>query len=321
VPKRLRPLRGSSGGVLGGKALVALHLASRLAVAMATDPDGDTNEAKLVPDLLPQVQAHHAGVLWLAAAQFGNPAQAAAFTARPGDHFLVRDDRKTAFVRDPGRPVQQGQDEQGRPYVEEWGWWGGPRNRKHRYVRRITLTRAGSEPVVLLTDLLDAAAYPAGDLLALYLARWGIKRTLGKVKLLSRTVAQAHREAEGSLLALQLLLAHGALALAHDGDAGRPLPSARQVLREIRADLRDMTGMYLGPRQRRSYLQRLRRAQRPRWRRRRHNQVRRPWPTRKEHKPPKSPKFRRMGTDLKDLLAKTLGMKRHRSLDRKLRAR
>jgi len=181
VPKRLRPLRGSSGGVLGGKALVALHLASRLAVALATDPDGDTNEAKLVPALLPQVQAHYAGVLWLADAQFGNPAQAAAFTARPGDHFLVRDDNKTAFARDPGRPAQQGRDEQGRPYVEEWGWWGGPRNRHRRYVRRITLTRDGAEPVVLLTDLVDAAAYPAGDLLAVYLARWGIERVFQQV--------------------------------------------------------------------------------------------------------------------------------------------
>ena len=120
-------------------------------------------------------------------------------------------------------------------------------------------------------------------------------------------MAQVHREAEGSLLAVQLLLAHGALALVKDGDAGRRLPSARQVLLEVRAEIRDVTGMYLGPRQRRSYLERLRRAQRPRWRRRRTNQVRRPWPTRKDHKGPNPPKFRRMGTELKELLAKTLG--------------
>src|SRR5262245_6300452 len=184
-------------------------------------------------------------------------------------------------------------------------------------VRVIHLRRKGKGDVWLMTNVLDAGQLPRESASKFYRWRWrneGLfrtyKRTLGKVKLMSRTVAQAHREAEGSLLALQLLLAHGALALAHDGDAGRRLPSARQVLREIRADLRDVTGMYLGPRQRRSYLQRLRRAQRPRWRRRRHNQVRRPWPTRKEHKPPKPPKFRRMGTDLKDLLAKTLGITR-----------
>lgn len=181
VPKRLRPLRHSSGGVLGGKALVALHLASGLAVAMATDPDGETNEAKLVPDILPQVQAHYAGVLWMADAQFGNPAQAAAFTARAGDHVLVREDGKTAFVRDPDRPVQRGQDGQGRAYEEDWGWWGGPRNPHRRYVRRIILTRPNAAPIILITDLLDAAQYPAVDLLTLYLARWGIERVFQQI--------------------------------------------------------------------------------------------------------------------------------------------
>jgi hypothetical protein len=128
------------------------------------------------------------------------------------------------------------------------------------------------------------------------------------VKLLSRTVVQVHREAESSLLAVQLVLAHGALALDGGGQAGSRLPSARQVLVEIRAEIRDVTGMYLGPRQRRSYLERLKQAQRWRWRRRRKNQVRRPWPSRKDHKPPKPPILRKMGTDLKKLLAKTLGI-------------
>jgi hypothetical protein len=181
VPKRLRPLRHSSGGVLGGKALVALHLASGLAVAMATDPDGDTNEAKLVPDLLPQVRPHYPGVLWLADRQFGNPTQAAAFTARDGDHFLVRYDGKTAFTRAPDRPVRRGVDSQGRVYEEDWGLFGGPRNKHPRFVRRITLYRPGEETVVLITDLLDEQAYPATDLLAVYLARWGIERVFQQI--------------------------------------------------------------------------------------------------------------------------------------------
>jgi hypothetical protein len=183
-------------------------------------------------------------------------------------------------------------------------------------VRVIHLRRKGKgkADVWLMTNVLDSARLSRETASKFYRWRWrneGLfrtyKRTLGKVKLLGRTVAQVHREAEASLLAVQLLLAHGALALAKDGDAGRRLPSARQVLLEIRAEIRDVTGMYLGPRQRRSYLDRLRRAQRPRWRRRRTNQVRRAWPSRQDHKPPKTPKFRRMGTDLKDLLAKTLG--------------
>jgi hypothetical protein len=181
LPKRLRPLRHRSGGVLGGKALVAVHLASSLAVAMATDPDGQTNETKLVPDLLPQVRARFTGVLWLADAPFGNPAQAAAFTARAADHFLVRHDGKTAFARDPSRPVQRGHDDRGRVYEEDGGWWASPRNPQRRYVRRITLTRPGVEALVLITDLLEAEPYPAVDLLSLYLARWGIERVFQQI--------------------------------------------------------------------------------------------------------------------------------------------
>lgn len=181
IPKRLLPLRHSSGGVLGGKALVALHPASGLAPAMATDPDGDTNETKLVSDLLPQVRTHFARVLWVADAQFGNPAQAAAFTARHGDHFLFRHDGKTAFRRDTSRPVRCGRDSQGRPYEEDWGWLGGPRNQRRRYVRRIILSRPDAERIVLITDLLEAEEYPAEDLLTLYLARWGIERVFQQI--------------------------------------------------------------------------------------------------------------------------------------------
>jgi hypothetical protein len=183
-------------------------------------------------------------------------------------------------------------------------------------VRVIHLRRKGKgkADVWLMTNVLDSERLSRETASKFYRWRWrneglfrSYKRTLGKVKLLGRTVVQVHREAESSLLAVQLLLAHGALALAKDGDAGRRLPSVRQVLVEIRAEIRNVTGMYLGPRQRRTYLDRLRRAQWPRWRRRRTNQVRRTWPSRQDHTPPKTPKFRRMGTDLKELLAKTLG--------------
>ena len=122
---------------------------------------------------------------------------------------------------------------------------------------------------------------------------------------MSRTVGQAHREAEGSLLATQLLLAQGALALQTIATVRIGLPSARKVLLEIRAEIRDVTGMYLGPRQRRTYFERLARA---RWQDRcqRSGKVRRPWPGRKDHKPPGRPKILKMGTILKDKMEKTL---------------
>jgi hypothetical protein len=148
---------------------------------MATDPDGDTNEAKLVPDLLPVVRARFAGVLYVSDGQFGNPAQAAAFTAREGDHFLFRHDGKTKFTPDPDKPVRRGSDSQGRSYEEDDGTFGGQQNKHRRYVRRITLHRPDAEAVVLFTDLLDGDAYPAEDLLALYLARWGIERVFQQI--------------------------------------------------------------------------------------------------------------------------------------------
>jgi hypothetical protein len=123
---------------------------------------------------------------------------------------------------------------------------------------------------------------------------------------MSRTVAQVHREAEGSLWATQLLLAQGALALPAGAGGTVALLSARKVLLAIRTEIRNVTGMYLGPRQRRSYRQRLAEARWPE-RRQRSRKVRRRWPGRKDHKPPGPPKILKMGTILKDKMAKTLG--------------
>jgi Transposase DDE domain len=182
VPRRLKPARQRPGGLLGGKGLAALHLRSGLALALATDPDGEANDAKLVPALLPVVRARVAGPrLWLADRQFCDLIQTAAFTAEGGDHFLVRYHSKVHFFPDPARPAQKGQDGQGRAYEQAWGWLGGERDKRRRYVRRVTLRRDGEEDVILVTDLLGAAAYPAEDLLALYLARWGIERVFQQI--------------------------------------------------------------------------------------------------------------------------------------------
>jgi Transposase DDE domain len=166
--------------------------------------------------------------------------------------------------------------------------------------------------VWLITNVLDRERLHRSTARKFYRWRWrneGLfrtyKRTLGKVKLLSHTVVGVHREAEGSLLAVQLLLAQGALALQFAGESANVLPSARHVLLEIRAEIRNVTGMYLGPRQRQTYLERLQNARQDR-RRHRHNQVRRRWPNRKDHRSPRAPKILKMGTMLKELLAKVL---------------
>jgi hypothetical protein len=181
VAKRLKPLRGRKGGVLGGKALVALELRSGMVVAMATHADGETNEAKLVPALLPQVRAQVRGSrLWVADRQFCDLTQPAAFV-HAGDHCLVRYHPKTPFFADAAHPTQRGQDAQGRVWEQDWGWLGSEKSKHRRFLRRLTLYRPGEETIMLLTDLLDATVFPAPDLLDLYLARWSIERVFQQI--------------------------------------------------------------------------------------------------------------------------------------------
>jgi hypothetical protein len=179
---------------------------------------------------------------------------------------------------------------------------------------RLWRLRGDKGDVCLITNVLDEHRLRRGSASKFYRWRWrneGLfrtyKRTLGKVKLLSRTVAQVHREAEGSLLATQLLLAQGALALPARATGEVVPPSARKVLLEVRAEIRNVTGLYLGPRQKQTYFDRLAQA---RWRdrRQRSSKVRRRWPGRKDHKPPGPPQILKMGTILKDKAAQTLAM-------------
>jgi hypothetical protein len=181
VPKRLKPLRHVAGGLLGGRALVALSLRSGLAVALHAEADGEANDVRFVADLLPQVRQRSGGLhLWVADRQFCTLKQLADFVAG-WDHFLVRYHANVTFQADTTRAARSGQDARGRTYQEEWGWLGRAGHRQRRYVRRLTLQRAGDKPLLLVTDLLDADRYPAADLLEVYWLRWGIERMFQQV--------------------------------------------------------------------------------------------------------------------------------------------
>jgi hypothetical protein len=181
VAKRLKALRGIPGGLLGGRALVTLDLRRGLAVAFHGHPDGDANDVRFVADLLPQVRQRIPGPrLMMGDRGFCDLTNTPRF-AEQGDHFLVRYHPKAPFYPDAARPGRQGKDGQGRVYSEQWGWLGSPKNRKRFYVRVITLKRPGEEDLILVTDLLDADAYPAEDLLELYRMRWGIERMFQQV--------------------------------------------------------------------------------------------------------------------------------------------
>jgi hypothetical protein len=144
--------------------------------------------------------------------------------------------------------------------------------------------------VWLLTSVLSSRRLPAERAGLWYRWRWenegffrSYKRTLGLVKLASRTVASIHREAEGSLLAIQLLLAMAAESLPASTQAKT---SPRQAVREIRREFQKlMEGRRTPPLSRR--LSRATREQRNRLT----PKASREWPRRKPHKPPGAPQL------------------------------
>jgi len=164
--------------------------------------------------------------------------------------------------------------------------------------------------VWLLTSVLESEQLSLKTAGQVYRWRWrneglfrDYKRLLGKMKLSGRTVRLVHREAEGSLLALQLLL-----AVAEQTPAGQPLivpGSPRQELLRLRGAIAAALRS-LGPRQFAQYQQMLivvRNKARPQ---RVSAKVRQEWARRKDHKPPKPPKLRVMSEALKTKLVKVL---------------
>ena len=178
--KRLKPVRARAGRGLGGKALVALELATGLLVGMTADPDGHANEAKLVPQLLPKIRERLPGInLWMADQQFGDLAQVRRCT-EAGDHCVLRLHPKSQFTPDSQQSARRGVDRQGRAWVDEVGTLHSMRQGSMT-VRRITLARDGQEPLRIITDLLDGELYLTNDLLELYRQRWGIEQVFQKV--------------------------------------------------------------------------------------------------------------------------------------------
>lgn len=177
---------------------------------------------------------------------------------------------------------------------------------------RLRRVQGKKADVWLLTSVLQAPQLSHQTAGRVYRWRWrnegllrDYQRLLPKVKLSRRTVALVHREAEGAMLALPLLL-----ALAVPTPAGQPvaLPGRprRELLRlrgAITAALRQ-----LGPRQFAQYqhmLRVVRSAERPE---RVSAKARQEWARRKEHKPPKPPKLRVMSDALKAKLVKVLNV-------------
>jgi len=153
--------------------------------------------------------------------------------------------------------------------------------------------------VWLLTSVLSSERLPAERAGLWYRWRWEnegffrtYKRTLSMVKLAGRTVASIHREAEGSLLATQLLLAMTADSLPASTDAK---VSPRRAVREIRREFQTLIGERRAP----PLSKRLATAKRE-LRSRTTPKASREWPRRQPHKPPGAPKILTMENSEKE---------------------
>lgn len=187
-------------------------------------------------------------------------------------------------------------------------YWPEKAQDRHQPPLRLRLlcvrSRRKKAAVWLLTNVRDRQRLSAAQAGQFYRWRWEsegffrtYKRTLKRVKLQSRTVRLVHREAEGALLAAQVLLAQGAQAMPVQQPAA--VASPRQVLREIRRELAAVPRSRL----RGSYPERLGRAQRER-RVRRSAKAIREWPRRSPHKPPKPPRLLKLTGRLKARIAR-----------------
>jgi hypothetical protein len=219
--------------------------------------------------------------------------------------FLVRLSSRSRLYTDRRVPLSR--------FREGLVWyWPEAAQGQGRPALRLRLIRVRGrkkQDVWLLTDVLDRQRLGRRQAAELYRWRWRVegvfrtyKRTLPKIKLVSRTEALVYREAEMSLLALQLLLAQTASPQRQGGATAIVMGSARQELLRLRGAITTTIGAKLGPRQQQGYQRQMARVQAggggPK--------VRRPWPRRKDHQAPKPPNIRVLPKRLKQRITTKL---------------
>jgi hypothetical protein len=212
--------------------------------------------------------------------------------------FLVRLSSKSPLYTDAAQPLER--------FCAGLVWyWPEKAQNQQRPPLRVRLLRVrGSkkQDVWLLTNVLDPQRLGRRRAAQLYRWRWQVegvfrtyKRTLPKLKLWSRTEALVYREAEVSLLGLQLLLAQAAAWQRVDGAVVLVLGSARTHLLRLRGEITTSLGACVGPWQQRWYRDQLAQVRAGGA----GGKVRRKWPRRKDHKAPKPPKIRVLPKRLK----------------------
>ena len=211
-----------------------------------------------------------------------------------GCSFLIRLSSQAQLSSDAGVEVATFREGQ-------FWYWTDKAEKAEKPPLRVRVIRVASRKrkndVWLVTDVLDPQLLSAESAGRLYRMRWEsecffktYKRVVKDISLVSETTEMVAREAEGSLLACQLLLAQGALALKTGGPrAGRDGDkcSAAGVLREIRREL----AACAEPLPKTSFRRRLQETGRDR-KPRTGAKVRKEHPRRKKHTMPRPPRLK-----------------------------
>jgi hypothetical protein len=183
-------------------------------------------------------------------------------------------------------------------------WPNKERNQKPLVLRLIRVCGKKGD-VWLTTNIMDNEQLSRKTAAQVYRWRWrneGLFRQykcmLGKMKLASRSVAQVHREAEGGMLALQLLLAHAAQKAEKTGKLVIVMTGPRHMLLIIRSTINAALSR-LGPRQLADYQKLLAVVRDQERRKRTSSRTRQYWPRKREHLPPRPPQVRTMSETLK----------------------
>jgi hypothetical protein len=225
----------------------------------------------------------------------GYDVAAAMITA--GVSFLIRMSSHATFYSEADDPLDEFRE--GIVY-----YWPKSRERDRDPPIRGRLMRIRScrhkTDVWLLTNVEDTARLSLETAGTCYRWRWEnegffrtYKRTLKKVALMGRTVRQVHREAEASMIATQLLLCQGAMAMVAPQRASLPVMcSPRRVLMEVRCEIAGQS------KRSEPFTLRIMRARRD-YRQRTTPKQKRQWPRRKDHVPPHPPTLLRLTDALK----------------------
>jgi Transposase DDE domain len=176
---------------------------------------------------------------------------------------------------------------------------------------RLLRVRGEKADVWLLTNILDRQKLSHKTAAQIYRWRWrneGLfrtyKRMLDKVKLRGRTVATVHREAEASMLGLQLLMAMAAQGIPSGRQSVTITESPRRILLRFRGAIAALLRK-LGPRQFADYQRRLEKVRSEECQRTK-PKIRQRWPYKREFKPPQPPRILLMPEALKAKMYKML---------------